>query len=461
MAVVCVFTSCLSSSDDTQYTDDVALTSFTLGTVKCYRHTTASNGSDSIYSYSYSASNVSFRIDQVNRRVFNEDSLVAGSDVSRVLASIYALNDGYVMIKNLTDDRFSYYSASDSIDFSKPRTIAIVSGDGAHRSEYTVEVNVHKEYADSFTWQKKAACPYALAYKKVKATMLDGTLFVLGMDDSNVCQLVKSSDAATWTECNKPVGVLPENTTVATVDNTLFLYDGTTLFSSTDGMAWSTVAMPASLASVVGGTKEEMYGIAGDGSLMVSKDMGVTWAQDAVEDKTYNDNTDKLPASDVSIVAMTTPTNKEIARMTIVANKKYEGVTDKYAYAVVWNKVVDAADPQTWTFNSVTWNNHYNVLPRMENLSAAAYADGIIAIGGAPINNSAKAYTKIYYSPDYGTTWHEEKGFRLPAGFAKTDAAAIVADGKGFFYVVSAKTGEVWKGRQNKRTWTKVQKEYK
>lgn len=461
MAMMCVFTSCLSGSSDTTYYDDVAITSFSLGTVKCTKHTTTSAGKDSTYTYSYSASSAVFRIDHVNHQIFNEDSLIAGTRVSNVLASIYALNNGYVMIKNLTDDNYTYYSTSDSIDFSQPRILRVVSSDGNHHADYTVNVNVHNEYADSFTWQKKAICSYAQNYKKVKAAYVNNTIFVLGTTTAGACEIIKSADGASWVPCKKPALVLPESTTMAAVDGELYVFAANTLYKTTDGESWTTVASSTEIATLAGGSKEEMYAMGNDGAIYVSKDQGNTWVKDELEDQTYNDNTDKLPYSDITVVAYTTKTNSDIKRMTMVGNKKYGGASDTYTYGVVWNKVVDMAAPQTWTFNSVLWSNHYYILPRMENLSVTSYAEGLLAIGGAPINNSAKAYQNIYYSPDFGTTWHVEAGFHLPSGFTATDAAAIVGDGNGFFYVIAAKTGEVWLGRQNKQTWNKVQKIYK
>ena len=107
LAVVCLCTSCLSNDDETVTYEDTAVTTFTLGTVRCYRTVKTAAGNDSTYSYTYSASTVPMYIDQINKRIYNEDSLVVGTDVSRVLTTIYTKNNGVAMFKNIADDNWT------------------------------------------------------------------------------------------------------------------------------------------------------------------------------------------------------------------------------------------------------------------------------------------------------------------------------------------------------------------
>lgn len=115
LAVAFLCTSCLNSDDEVVTYEDTAVTAFTLGTVKCYRTVKTASGRDSTYSYTYSASTLPVYIDQINNRIYNEDSLTVGTDVSRVLTSISTKNNGVALLRNLTDDNWTLYSSSDSL----------------------------------------------------------------------------------------------------------------------------------------------------------------------------------------------------------------------------------------------------------------------------------------------------------------------------------------------------------
>ena len=74
LLVIAVLTSCLKSNDDEAvYYNDAAITSFTLGTLNRYLHTTTAAGKDSIYKTSVAASSYKFNIDQINHVIFNPD----------------------------------------------------------------------------------------------------------------------------------------------------------------------------------------------------------------------------------------------------------------------------------------------------------------------------------------------------------------------------------------------------
>lgn len=86
---VLMLSSCLGTDENTiVYYNDTALTSFSLGTVKLINHTTASDGSDSTYTTTYTPSSNLFYIDQQQGLVYNPDSLPVNTNVEAVLATI-------------------------------------------------------------------------------------------------------------------------------------------------------------------------------------------------------------------------------------------------------------------------------------------------------------------------------------------------------------------------------------
>ena len=125
-------TSCIKddTTEATQY-DDAAITAFSLTSNSSY----------------------AFSIDQLQRLIFNADSLPAGTDCSRMLCQVTALNNGLVLLRDTDNVSLKYYSSTDSIDFTQPREFLVYSSDGTARTIYTVKVNVHQEDGDLFKWQ--------------------------------------------------------------------------------------------------------------------------------------------------------------------------------------------------------------------------------------------------------------------------------------------------------------------
>lgn len=474
LAMQCMLFSCISSSDETVTTyDDVAITSFTLGTVKCYRTVKASDGTDSTYYYTYSGSAIPMHIDQRNNIIYNLDSLVVGSNMSRVLVTIGTKNAGTVRFENLDGDGYTYYSSTDSVDLSQERTILVTSSDGQSSREYTVKAVVHKEYADSFTW-KEIAIDNASLVASLKTMKLQKTskgLFLLGYDGDKM-HLLKSADYTSWSECGMS-GLLVELTTEASIakyNDKLYLLDGGVLYASESGDTWEQVASNGQLVTIIGGysnaasgeeSVNEMYALSSDGKIMLSEDDGATWAEDEMESSLYYDNTAYLPYTDINVVSVPTKVDETVGNVTIIANQRFEeGNTP--STAVVWNKIVDNDNPQGWFYTNTAWENHYYTLPYMNNLSAVSYADGIVAIGGS---GAVSPYSKMYYSPDHGATWHQLTGMHLPDEFKATNVAAIAADDDGYIYIVSdgdgTTAGQLWRGRKNSETWENIQKIYK
>ena len=150
-----IFASCMGSNDsDTDYSNNTAITSFSLATVNRYIHTTGNSGQDSVY-VSKLSNPVTFTIDQYNGLIYNTDSLPTDVDVKHVLATINSKNNGTIFVVN--NDTLYYYSSTDSIDFSKPREIRVYAQNGQDYRKYTVTVNVHQIDNSTLSWKKMNA----------------------------------------------------------------------------------------------------------------------------------------------------------------------------------------------------------------------------------------------------------------------------------------------------------------
>ena len=193
LTAVLTLASCLNSSDSevTVY-NDMAITSFTLGTLNRYLHTTSSEGGDSVYKTTFTGGNYIVAIDQVGRRIFNQDSLPLGTDLKHVLCTIGTKNSGYVFLKSLISDSLFYHDSSDSIDFSKQRELHVYASDGSGHRVYTVNLTA-RQAKGTPAWRETAAADFP--------QHIDSLLYRLSGDG----RIERSTDCGqTWTD--EPLG---------------------------------------------------------------------------------------------------------------------------------------------------------------------------------------------------------------------------------------------------------------
>ena len=158
LAIGVLCTSCLGSeSEEYTYYDDAAITSFSLGTLNCYRYLLTSDGRDSIATSTITGSDYQFYINQEQRKIFNPDSLPYGTDVEKVICSITTKNSGSIIIKHPQNDSVAVYTSTDSIDFTVPRIFFVYSQSGKYSRQYEVRVNAHQQTGDEMVWKQFSA----------------------------------------------------------------------------------------------------------------------------------------------------------------------------------------------------------------------------------------------------------------------------------------------------------------
>lgn len=420
LMVAFVVTSCLKGNDsETTKYSDAAITSFSIGTLYQTMHTTSKSGADSTYKKAVSGSNYKFHIDQNNHRIYNTDSLPLGTDVSHVLVTLASKNNGTVLIQDEDDDTvLSFYSSADSIDFTNPRTFVVYSNDntGAN-TEYEVKVNVHKEDPYTFVWQQLSSSDALKQLSDVEAFFYYGTLIVSGtIGETSKLYQVNLSD-----------GTLTESLEL-------------------------NIQIPEGIKKIIGATSEELYALSDDHRLMVSRNLGTTW-----EEEPLDEDASMLPVRDISFVSypLEYATNTEYALL--VGNRSVEDYPQE-KIAMVWRKIVDNDEytPEgIWTYMDHAANNQY-ALPRLEHLSLVAYADGILAIGGANLGSDVVSapYAQMYQSRDDGITWKTNKSYQFPEGFnSDANSVAMVVDDDSNLWMFCGGTGQVWRGRLNMLGW--------
>ena len=445
--VVALFSSCLKDSESTvTYSGDAAITAFSLGNLKKYTKVKAKNGSDSTAVATVSGSGYKFYIDQVERTIYNPDSLPYGIDAKHVLCTISSKNSGIITIKSMISDSLFYYRSEDSIDFSVPRTIQVNSLDGKNRARYTVKVNVHKEPADSFLWDNVGAVGVFQNAVEMKAVALNEKVFVFANDGISTFVFSTPENGIGWNLENE-YQPLPANAcrNVVTLGEYMFVLADGYILRSEDGHQWTRIGR-ASIAQLLAAGSRSLYARDFDGGLLSSDDHGKTWEQEGLDDSPM-----LLPTNEISCCLVESRVNSEVETVSIIGNRSVSE-WDEDEYAHVWSKVEDPSDEKHidyWMYVSdpdyPTWR-----LPRLASLSVVACGNGLLALGGQGLGRcTEKGFQYFYFSNNGGIYWSKSTIYKLPKRFESSDVFTMTGDSSNHLWLICGGTGQVWRGRMS------------
>lgn len=452
-SVMLLFASCLVGNDDEQMSyDDAAIIGFSVKNVKRLMHTKSSKGTDSTYTTTFAASDYRFYIDQINRVIYNPDSLPLGVYASKVVATISAKNAGTIAIKSATSDSIKYFNSADSLDFTKPRQVVVYNNSGTGMNTYTVHVNVHKQDGDTFNWNSQTKNEPKLAELTAMRLLANGeNLYVFGNKGSEVKIYTAARKAAgQWQEITPNIQLASDFCRqVVLQGKTFYGYHDGQVVKSADAKNWSVVSTIA-LKQLVGASDAKLYALTENHEILVSADRGATWTTE-----TLSPSNALLPEADLNFVAQPSKTN-------VGANQLFmAGTTDKRV--AQWGKIEEndkKAENQPWTSYTPSAGNRF-ALPNLTNLQVVKYGDALVAMGGAGKGESSgvKAFSEIYGSVDGGLTWKKHATLVFPEGFQSSEISfAMTTDADHYLWIVCGKTGQVWRGRLNKLGWPVVKR---
>lgn len=288
------------SSDETtvEYTHDTAITAFSLGSLDRYTKTKA--GKDTLLKANVTGSDYKFYIDQAQRKIYNVDSLPAGTRTAAVLATITSKNSSPILLMdiNKTDSVAAYYSSSDSINFSTSRLIRVYSSDYSAYAEYKVTVNVHKELPYEFKWHELAQNNSQLAaFSDLKAVACGDYIYVFGKTAEGT-KVLKSAinDGSAWSPImmNESLSSDAYQSAVA-LEGKLYISDGGKVYASADAATWTLVSGNADVKQLIGASSKYLYAYTAAG-ISVSKDKGASWEQEKLDT-----DADYLPTQNISM----------------------------------------------------------------------------------------------------------------------------------------------------------------
>ena len=459
LATVFLMASCLESNDDYTYTDDCAISSFSVTTAKQNTFVKTKDGlRDSLVVKELSLSSYKFYIDQLNGKVYNPDSLPCGVNVKKLLCSVSNSSSGIVVIKSTTSDSLTYFNSTDSTDFSVDREVQVVSNSGLSVKKYTVHVNVHKEQADSFAWHATPICTELKNLQAIKTAAVNGKLLLLGNDGN--ATLVYSNDGTQWSKCETNLGhalAADAYKSVVVKDDYVYISDGGNIVRTNDGKTWNTMGEATGVTRLVAASRFSLYGYGADGRLMASKDNGASWTVAEIDDELS-----LMPYGETTYASVEIDGYAKTDRVMLFGTRDASAYPDD-KYLTIWGKIDEAADNsenQPWAYYGVAADNTH-AAPVLSGISAVAYDDGVYMMGQA----EGKA-PKFYKSLDNGITWREDTAtVVLPTDFNENVAGAITTKGtyaltvdkNKSLWLVNARNGMTWRGRINRLGWAKEQ----
>ncbi len=220
-----------------------------------------------------SLDSVHFTIDYDNGLIYNADSLPVGTDIRALKVKIDFLNTVHsaeFLITGATQqsDTIINYSTSStkSIDFTGNTILKVISADQTQEKDYTVKVLVHKVNPDSLVWPQPwrrdltGYSPNVVGHKAVK----HGEVYrIMTYDGSeSVLWTATSPNQGIWDKQVLDLPFTPNVPSLIAADELLYMLgtDGT-LYSSPDGIAWSSAGVK--WYSLIGAYGDRVLGIVG------------------------------------------------------------------------------------------------------------------------------------------------------------------------------------------------------
>ena len=428
LMVACVMlTSCLSSSDsDLTLHNDAAITAFSLGTVNryLYMNRPSTGVKDSLVKTTFTGSLYPMSIDQIGYRIFNQDSLPYGTDAAHLLCNITTMSSSGVAIKNLNDTTFKWFSSSDSIDFSEPRTLRVFATDGSYKRDYTVWVNVAKgQNVIDVGWSKVSDNDAFGLMEGMRLVVLNNRLVVFG-EQGGKTLVFASADGKQFQQL--ATEGLQHNAwqNVVVKDSYVYMLNGATLLRSQDAGQWEQLARHDQLRQLVAAGTKELFAIGTDGLMKHSTDDGLTWT-----DEQTDEPASLLPTQGIASTTFAYAPSDSTDYVLLVGN---DGTQSR-----VWHKISQYGSRNKggrWV--RMTSSSGLFELPLHAHLSLAYYKGVLLAAG-----NGART---LYISHDQGLTWNVTSDYSLPTT-AQGDWLTMTVAPNGTLWAITS-SGQVWTG---------------
>lgn len=424
-----VISSCLDSDTNLEYSSDATIRAFALDTVR---------GVD-----------YEFTIDQLQRIIYNRDSMPLGADTIIDSIKIKTLDVNWAVTTGAKDTTLNidnYQNLLPAMNKSGEEGIKLKvhAADAVTTRLYTLQIRVHQQDPDTLVWhdmQKSSAIfDTKVNNGTQKAIVFNNELWIYTSYNNAYKTSVEEGRYA-WSTAIAVAG-LPEDTQLKSLKafgNKLYLVTASgDVYTTTNGAQWlrsgtlsqDIVTLVATMdASEASHTQATLIGIQKD------QESGINYFCTTTDEATWTRGEqvpEGFPTENIYHTSLPTAngTNKIVIMGEQAVNQKA---------TIPW-----------FTTNGKGWasleNNAYDShCPGMHNPFLAYYGDKLYSFGGK--------FDAIYGSVT-GIEWRKtEKKFLLPAEFKDKGNYTATIDNNHFIWIIFGGNGtknEVWRGRLNR-----------
>lgn len=413
--------SCLDSDTNYEFSTDATIHAFAI---------------DTIYGKDYK-----FEIDQIQRIIYNRDSLPMSADTLIDSIKITTLTTTSGVVMSGTPDTLlnieNYQNLLPAMNTSPGMTLKVMAADGITKREYHLVINVHKEDPDSLVWKKMGNMPSSIAGTPKAVTLGDG-LIVYATPATGYKTSTVPADY-NWQAVSSNMPADADLSSLLNHQDTLLVCTSAgSVWASTDGANWSerealgtnvtslVASFPANEASGTLATISAIVKDATDGKMYFATTASTQTAWTRGEEVPEG-----FPTSNYSACANLT--SNGLNKAFLVGN-----VEGKNEQTVPWSSMLGIG----WVDLSTPTDAH---CPALSNPYIMYYGDALYIFGGK--------LESFYKSATGGIAWEkQEKKFLFPAEFAtKGTSYTATVDKNNFIWIVwGGSTNEVWRGCLNK-----------
>lgn len=435
-----LFSSCLGSDDPVEYeiAKNCQISSFVMN-------------HDSIATLA----TTKFTIDQLNGRIFNQDSLPYGTKVDKVVVTAkyaFELSVGMVqVIQEAVGDTINW-NGKDSLDYSKPVKFIVTAYDGFTKKIYDTRLNVHQVVPDSMVWSlDNSSLPgTSVAMRKVIPFVEDKSeQYFMYTQEADGYHLYTASPSALNSWDVRTLAGLPKETVkldqITEYENQLYVpTTDQKLYSSKDGLNWAALENTPSVISLLGAVHEETTAKKPSALAVVASVEGGNRFASMDKDGVWKEGSEisaDFPVSGFSPLSYNVMYRE---RLMLAGGKTVGGKV----VSTVWS-TMDGLD---WV--SLISDAKFGA---RQGASVAHYDSTFFMVGG--YDDKGVALKDIYRSRDNGLTWIvSDTLVVMPEAYkAKAFSSMLVDNKTNYIYLFGGKekqntndSGELWRGRINR-----------
>ena len=421
------FVSCSKSDDggsDVELAPYALVRSFSLGNIRSAYPAFTSDGRDTVSVKTVDMSSFLFTIDQATGEIYNNDSLLFSTNVTKVVTNITA--DGLLSLYVDSIADYVAYSNGDSVDFSTPRKMRVHSFDGQFYKDYTITINVHQVNPDKMVWSEWDAVE---GVEPVRAIELDGQMCLFGSKNGNpVVAKSEIGGEPLWVVAD--VAGLPAAADFSTVQmygSSLYAIANGNLYASVDAVNWSLVLEGKALVSITVASDDA-------GKFVVAGENGFFCSNDAVSFVEAGTVPEGFPMYGVSALSYPLSHNRNIIRY-IAIGYDTPAMDGK---ARVWSRLS----------NETEWVDYENdgssyACPSLKGLSVVRFDNFLYALGGPGKADGVDvpAFSSFFISRDNGITWKRPSDFYqcMDEGLVGNESPfAVAVDSNNFIWIFNS-----------------------